>query len=381
MAERHGPATIGAPHVRDAQSVASMTSCLLVALLPCLLVGLWNTGRQAFTGLSSLPPGETTGWRLALFHRLELEQAAGWAATLALGALHVLPLLVVAIAAALAWEHLFARLRRRQAGEGAAAAAVIFTLLLPAATPLPEAAFGMSFGMVFGRLIFGGVGRTFLHPAVVGLAFLAVSRTSPPPGAALFPGLRGYTGTDAFAQAAARGPSALGESGLEWLDAFLGMEPARIGESSVIACLLGAAWLVHRRAASWQVMAGALIGAVAASVLWNVVERPAAAPALPAHWHLVLGGFAFVAVFVATDPPSTGSTPAGRWIAGLLVGTLVVILRLGHPDHPDGVIPAVLLASVAAPLIDHAVTRWAVRRRRRRSASALAGLQERTARG
>lgn len=369
MSSRGAAATSAtAPHLRDGTSVPSLLRVVVVALLPCVLVGAWNTGRQACSALPLLEPGAEAGWRVECLRRLGLDlQPEGVVACFALGLLYLLPLLVAAAVATLGWERVFARLRHRPVGEGAFVTALVFTLLLPPATPVWQAAMGASFGIVLGKLVFGGIGRNFLNPAVVGLAYLAVAHAGVQAGGELFPGLAGYSGTDVFARAAEGGAAALRETGLSWGSAFLGDEPGRLGETSVLACLVGAAYLLLRRAASWRVMLAVVVGAALAAAGWNVLhgDPGPAAGLLPWHGHLWLGGLAFTAVFVATDPVSGAATPAGRWVFGLLLGVLVVSLRLGSPRHPDGVVAAVLLANVAAPLIDHAVVSWRLRRRTR----------------
>lgn len=370
MPEAMPPTTTGPPHVRDGSSVSDLMGSVVIALVPCLLVGTWNTGRQASAALALLAPDGEPGWRLDLVRWLGLEpHPASWASCLVLGALHVLPLLGAACAATLTWEHVFARIRRRRVGEGAVVTATVLTLLLPPSIAPWQAAVGASFGIVLGKLVFGGTGRNFLNPAVTGLAYLAVAHPAASSGAAPFPGITGHAGTDLFARAAASGSAALQESGLTWLDAVLGAAPGRIGETSVVACLLGATWLVHRRAACWRVMVAVLLGAgltAAGGSLARAAAGSGGVPALPWHWHLIHGGLAFTAAFVATDPVSGASTRGGRWLAGLLVGTLVVVLRQGDPHHPDAVVAAVLMTNVATPLIDHLLVRRNVRRRARR---------------
>lgn len=363
-----GGATRTAPHVRARNGVDRMMRLVVLALLPCALVGAWNAGFQA----SAAPPAAgaaPAGWRATLMTSVGLEPAPGSpVACLVLGALHLVPLLVVTGAVALAWEHLFARVRRRPVGEGALVTALIFTLLLPPAAPPGQAALGVSFGMVLGKLVFGGIGRNFLNPAVTGLAFLAVSHPSPPGDVPAFPGLAGYGGTTVFARAATEGAQAIRDAGTTWTGALLGCEPGRLGETSAIACLAGAALLVAVRVASWRIMAGVGLGAAATALAWNLLAGGGGegiAP-VPWHWHLVLGGLAFGAVFVATDPVSSASTRPGRWVYGVLIGSLAVLLRVASPEHPDGVVPAILLGNVSAPLIDHGVVRWSAARRRRR---------------
>jgi Na+-transporting NADH:ubiquinone oxidoreductase subunit B len=232
-----------------------------------------------------------------------------------------------------------------------------------------QVALGMSFGVVVGKEIFGGTGRNFLNPAVTGLAFLYLAYPNAMAGDPLWNGIGGYGGASIFGQVAALGMDAVGQAGITWWQAFLGRLPGRFGETSTLACLLGAAVLIATGAASWRIMAGALLGLIGTAVLFNLAGGGGSPIfAMPWTWHLVLGGFAFGAVFLATDPVSAAATDTGRWLYGLLFGFMVVLIRVANPVHPDGVVFAVLFANVFAPLIDYGVV-WAnIRRRARRDA-------------
>lgn len=363
-AESRTPAVGGATHrLRSPRDATTMMGAVALALVPCFVVGTWNVGRQAAMALEGAGLDGPPGWRGELLGALGVAAEPGRAlACLLQGSAWVLPLLAVSIATTLAWEHGFATWRRQAPGHGAVVTALVFTALLPPGTPLWQAVLGASFGMLFGKLVFGGAGYNPLNPAACGLALLWVSWPQAMNPDALFPGLAGYRGTAAFAQAAETGVAALGDTGLTFTQALLGALPGRIAETSALACLVGAAWLVQRRVASWRVISGVLLGAALVAGVTNLASE-GTTPGWP--WHLVVGGLAFVAVFVATDPVSSAATQAGRWLYGLLIGALVVLLRVAGPGHPDGVVPAVLLANVAAPLIDHAVVQFALHRRLR----------------
>ncbi len=354
--------------VRHPLDLAGVMRWVVIALLPCVAMGMWNTGYQANVALARLGLDAAEGWRGAFMELLGVGYANGNVSAAVLhGALYLLPLFVLASVVAFAWEYLFARTRGRPMGEGTMVTALVFTLLLPPATPLWQCALGISFAMVFGKLIFGGTGRNFLNPALTGLAFLYFSFPTEMVGDPMWPRLAGYAGTTAYGLAADGGMAALEAAGFTWKDAFMGRVPGLLGQTSVIACGLGAALLILKGVASWRIMAAVLLATSVTAVLFNLTASGAhPATSVPWHWHLVLGGVAFGAVFVATDPVSAPMTDAGRWVYGLLIGAAVVLIRLANPAHPDGVLLAILLGNISAPLIDHAVVRIQVRGRTKR---------------
>jgi len=360
--------TSGAPYLRASVDLRSVTGAFLLALLPCLAFALYNTGREANLALASMAVAPSTGWRdtvlIALGGGYDPESVL---ACLLHGALRLLPLLVVSLVAGSLWERVFARLRGRDLVPGVALFAVLFTLGLPPTLPLWQAALGMSFGVVIGKEIFGGTGRYVVHPSLVGLAFLYFSYPGRMKGEAVWVAVDGYTGATSLSLAAAGGAEAIAAGGITWTETFLGRMPGALGETSTLACLSGAAYLVLARAASWRIMLGALLGLAGTSALLAWTSGATIPPAaLGWHWQLTLGSFAFVTVFVATDPVSAATTQRGRWIYGLLIGFLVVLIRVASPIHPEGTMLAVLLGNVFAPLIDDGVVRMHVRKRRRR---------------
>lgn len=349
--------------LRRRLDLSGVMTWVVVALIPSVAVGVWNTGHQASAAIVELGAAAPADWRVATLEGLGLGQW-GILSDVIHGALYVVPLLVVATLLGYAWEYLFARVRRRPMGPDTLVTVLIFTLLLPPATPLWQCALGVSFAMVFGKLIFGGTGRNFLNPALTGLAFLYFSFPTHMVGDPMWPLVAGYAGTTAYAIAAEGGMPALVAAGFTWWDAFLGRVPGLLGQTSVLAALIGAAILIWRRIASWRIMLGMLVGAATMGLVFNAAELGAhSAFTVPWHWHLVLGGVAFGAVFVATDPVSAPMTDPGRWLYGSLIGIAVVVIRLVNPAHPDGVLLAVLLGNLCAPLIDHFTIRLHVRRR------------------
>jgi Na+-transporting NADH:ubiquinone oxidoreductase subunit B len=357
-----------APHIRSTIDLAWVTRAVLVALVPGLAVGLYNTGYQANHALALLGLETIEGWRGTVLVALGVgyDEAAVPACVLH-GALYFLPLFGVALVTGALWERVFAVLRKRRASTGLVLVAALFTLSLPPTLPLWQAVLGMSFGIVVGREIFGGTGRNVIHPALAGLAFLYFSYPAAMKGDGVWVAVAGYPGATALAVAAAGGLEAITEAGTSWSQSFFGRIPGALGQTSTVACLLGAAYLIHARVASWRIMLGALLGLSATALLLGWTSSAAFPVArLPWYWHLSLGSFAFGTIFLATDPVTSPATDAGRWIHGLLIGFLVVLIRAANPLHPEGTMLAILLGSIFAPLIDHGVVRVNVRRRRRR---------------
>jgi Na+-transporting NADH:ubiquinone oxidoreductase subunit B len=367
---RAAPPVTGAPHLNGAQDLRSVQGTVALALAPCALVALWNTGRQANLVLAGHPAGVGPDTRARWLEAWGIGLDAGdVAACAAHGSLYLVPALAVALATGFLWEHLFARLRRRARTPGLLALAAIFTLLLPPAAPLWQVALGMSFGVVFGKEVFGGTGMGFLPPAALGIAFLRLAYPDAMADDARWPGLAGYAGSKVFAQVAATGADTLRDAGLTWTQAFLGDEPGRLGETSTLACLLGAGLLVLRPLVSWRSIVAMPLGLVLG--LWALDALDGGSNpvlALPWYDHLVLGGTAFGTVFLAADPTTAPLTETGRLAHGLVAGFAVAWMRADHPAHPDAAVFAVLFAGVFAPLIDHLVVTAHARRRARRHA-------------
>lgn len=362
-----GYATANGPHLRAASGLGTVARWWGIALAPALVFGLWNTGYQANLALAGLGL-EAATWRGAVLDALALgRDPESVPASVVHGLLYFLPVFLAAAVAVAAWETLFARLRGGLVMEGWWLTALIFAMVLPPAAPLWQVALGMSFGVVVGKEIFGGTGKNFMNPALLGLAFLFLTYPGEMVGHPLWTGLSGYGGAAVFDRVAAGGIGVLEREGLTWGQAFLGVVQGAMGKTSALACLIGAVVLVAKGFASWRVMAGVAIGAVVTAVVFDAVGgRMNPAFAIPWYWHLVLGGFAFGAVFLATEPASAASTNGGRWVYGLLIGFMIVTIRAANPAHPDGVMLAVLFGNIFAPLIDHAVIRANLRRRRAR---------------
>jgi len=271
------------------------------------------------------------------------------------------------------WEVVFAVARRHEINEGFLVTGFLFTLILPPTMPLWQAAVAISFGVVIGKEIFGGVGYNILNPALTARVFAFFAYPAQMSGNSVWVALDGYTKATPLAVAAetARGSSAvaaLEQAGYNFQDAFLGFIPGSIGETSTLACLLGLTFLLITGMASWRIVAGCAVGLITTAALFFGAQGPQylGSFSLPPSWHLVLGGFAFGAIFMATDPVTASATNIGRWIYGICIGVLVVLIRVVNPAYPEGVMLAILFMNIFAPLIDHVVVEAHVRGRRKR---------------
>jgi Na+-transporting NADH:ubiquinone oxidoreductase subunit B len=359
--------TRDAPHVRDAMDLKRLMIFVVLAVTPALLVGMYNTGYQANLAMGQLGLNTLPGWRGDLLGLLGIgfSPDSAWAC-LVHGLLYFLPIYLVTLVAGGLWEVLFAAVRNHEVNEGFLVTSMLFTLTLPPTIPLWQVAIGISFGVVIGKEVFGGTGKNFLNPALTGRAFLFFAYPGDMSGDAVWTAVDGFTGATPLALAAAGGLPELHAHGITWAQAFLGQIAGSLGETSTLACLLGAGMLVVTRIASWRIMAGVFIGMLGTVLLFNTFGS-ASNPltALPWYWHFVLGGYAFGMVFMATDPVTAAMTDAGRWIFGALIGAMVVLIRVANPAFPEGMMLAILFANVFAPLIDHAVVRVHVRARAR----------------
>ena len=225
---------------------------------------------------------------------------------------------------------------------------------------------GISFGVVIGKEVFGGTGKNFLNPALVGRAFLFFAYPADISGN-VWVAVDGYTGATALALAAEGGATAVAASGMSWSNAFFGFIPGSIGETSALACLLGAVFLIYTGIGSWRIILAVFLGMFLTAELFNWVGSDTNAMfALPWYWHAVLGGFAFGAIFMATDPVSASMTNTGKWVYGILIGVMAILIRVVNPAYPEGVMLAILFGNVFAPLIDWFVVQATIRRRERR---------------
>ena len=361
--------TRGAPHVRDAMDLKRVMIYVLFASAPAAIIGMYNVGLQANTAIWTMELTEVAGWRAALLSELGIgfSPESFWACFLH-GLLYFLPIYIVTLAVGGFWEVLFAAVRNHEVNEGFLVTSWLFALILPPTIPMWQVALGISFGTVIGKEIFGGTGKNFLNPALVGRAFLFFAYPSQISGNVWVP-VDGYSGATPLALAAQGGVQGMTDGGITWMQAFIGTVPGSLGETSALACLLGAIFLVYTRIASWRIMLGVVLGLFATTVLFNLVGSDTNPMfAVPWHWHLVIGSAAFGLVFMATDPVSASMTNTGKWIYGALIGVMIVLIRVVNPAYPEGVMLAILFGNVFAPVIDWFVVRANVQRRIRRNA-------------
>ncbi len=357
----------GSPHVRDAIDLKRVMILVVFAVAPCALVGMWNTGYQANMALASMGLTEIEGWRAALLPLLGAGYDPGSIYdNFAQGLLYFLPLYVVTMAAGGFWEVTFAAVRNHEVNEGFFVTSMLYVLILPATLPLWQVALGISFGVVIGKEVFGGTGKNFLNPALVGRAFLYFAYPVQISGDAVWTAVDGFSGATALGAAALDGMQGIAQMGLTWTQAFLGQMQGSFGETSTLACLLGGAFLIFTGMASWRIMIAVFAGLIVPTLLFGG-ESANPMLAMPWHWHIVLGGFAFGAVFMATDPVSAAQTNVGKWVFGFLIGFMTWLIRVINPAFPEGIMLAILFANIFAPVIDHFVIQANVRRRLKRS--------------
>ncbi|WP_253307133.1 NADH:ubiquinone reductase (Na(+)-transporting) subunit B [unidentified bacterial endosymbiont] len=376
----NGAVTQGTTHVRDALDLKRMMIWVWLAALPPALWGVYMTGQQSLQTLNHLYSDAALTqvishhWR---YHWVELLGAslrlpgAGVGSQLLLGLFHFLPLYITIFIVGIFWEVLFAMVRRHEVNEGFFVTSILFALIVPPTLPLWQAALGISFGVVIAKELFGGTGRNFLNPALAGRAFLFFSYPAQLSGDAVWIAADGYSGATALSQWASGGEAALLDpltaQPLRWLDAFLGYMPGSIGETSTLIILLSGVVLLLARLASWRIVAGVMIGMCSFSVLFNWIGSDTNPLfAMPWYWHLVLGGYAFGIIFMATDPVSAAFTDCGRWWYGILIGAMTVLIRVVNPAYPEGIMLAILFANLFAPLLDYLVAQANIKRRQRR---------------
>ena len=337
-------------HVRDAVDMKRTMIIVVIALLPALLFGMWNIGHQT----ALLYPGQVadTFW-----------------GCLGFGFLKMLPLIVVSYVVGLAIEFLFAELRHEEVSEGYLVTGLIIPMVVPVTLPLWQLALAVAFAVVIGKEVFGGTGMNFLNVALVARAFLFFGYPSHMGGDSVWVA-RPY----GFAGDAVTGATPLGElmaggtpSATPW-EMFLGLVPGSTCETSVLAILLGAALLLLTQIVNWRTLLAVFLGGGLMALLFNAIGANEYMR-LPFYYHYLMGGFAFGAVFMATDPVTSAQTNAGRWVYGLLIGAFAVMLRVLNPAYPEGMMLSILLMNCFAPLIDHVVVQRNIKRRLKRAAA------------
>ena len=358
-----GEPSSGTVHVRDGIDLKRTMIIVAMALFPCILMALYNTGYQAQMALSGMPEMMASGWRGDIFHGLGFSvNPSNPINSMVLGALYFVPIFLVTNMVGGLWEGLFASVRGHEINEGFLVTGLLFPLTLPASIPLWQVALGVSFGVVIGKEIFGGTGRNFLNPALTGRAFLFFAYPGEISGDAVWVAVDGFSGATALGQAAAGGISAITYS---WMDSFIGLIPGSMGETSALACLFGAGYLILTGIGSWRIMLSMTLATILGALLLNTIGSETNPMfALTPAWHLVLGGFAFGCVFMATDPVSASMTQVGQYFYGALIGVMVILVRVINPAFPEGVMLAILFGNVFAPLIDYFVINSNIQRRK-----------------
>ncbi len=361
----------GAPHVRDAMDLKRVMVVVVVALRPTVYMAFWNTGYQANLAMHAIGIDQAPGWRGELLAGLGIGYDPNdlWA-NLIHGGLYFVPVYAVTMAVGGFWEFLFATVRRHEINEGFLVTGLLLPLTLPPAIPLWQVALGTTFGVVIGKELFGGTGRNFLNPALTARAFIYFAYPIQMSGDAVWVAVDGFShATPLTALTSADAATGMAAVSTHFGDAFLGTIPGSMGETSVLACLVGGAILILTGIGSWRTMLSCVLGGVACAALFQSVGSETNAMfAMGPAWHLVTGGFAFGIVFMATDPVSSAQTNTGRWVYGFSIGALTVLIRVTNPGYPEGIMLAILLANVFAPLIDWFVEQANVRRRQARYA-------------
>ena len=354
--------TKNSSHVRDAIDLKRVMITVWLATFPTMFFGMWNVGFQANTIMAEMGMVSQEGLRGVFINMLAgYDPSCIWD-NLVHGAAYFVPIYMVTFIVGGFWEVLFASVRGHEVNEGFFVTSVLFALCCPPDLPLWMVAVGISFGIVIGKEVFGGTGKNFLNPALTGRAFLYFAYPAYMSGDMVWTAVDGYTGATMLSVAATAGVAAL-EQGTTWMQAFVGTIQGSIGETSTLAILMGAVMLLVMKIASWRIIAGVLIGSAALSMLFNSIESSNPMFALPFYWHWVIGGFAFGAIFMATDPVSASMTNTGKLWYGILIGVMVILIRVVNPAFPEGMMLAILFANLFAPLIDHFVVQGNIKRR------------------
>jgi Na+-transporting NADH:ubiquinone oxidoreductase subunit B len=351
--------------IRDAVDMKRFMMTVIISMVPCLLFGIVNIGYQHFQAIGQ----EGTLWEMT------------W-----IGLVQSVPIIIVSYGAGLGVEFLFATLRRHPVNEGFLVSGLLIPLVMPPDVPLWQVALATIFAVVIGKEAFGGTGMNILNVALTARAFLYFAYpvdiagevwTYLPEGSQIVEGYSGATPLAVAANTITTGDNAvaaLQTFGEGWADGifsfgnmFLGLIPGSIGETSTIMCLIGAFILIFTGVGSWKIIVATFGGAYAMGLLLNAVGGNPFVE-LPAHYHLVMGGLAFGAVFMATDPVTAAHTETGKWYYGALIGMLTVLIRVFNPAYPEGIMLAILLMNVFAPLIDYFVVSANKKRRLKRAA-------------
>lgn len=374
-----GEVTKGTTHVRDAVDLKRVMISVVIALLPCVAMAFFNTGYQANSAIAAGGAVPLDTWQESLFTALGMaHDPANFTANVLYGALYFVPVFLAVFIAGGIVEVTTAVLRNHEVNEGFLVSGFLIPLTLPPTIPLWQVVLGTIFGIFIGKEVFGGTGMNILNPALTARAFLffaypadisgdkpwiAADFSSTAATSTLPDAVSGATwlGKAATSSEALAGHAVGGE---QWMNAFLGLIPGSMGETSTLACLIGAVFLIATQIASWRTMVGVLAGTfVMATTLTTIGSDTNSMFAVPFAWHIVLGGWAFGTVFMATDPVSSAFTQWGKLLYGFGIGVMVILIRVVNPAYPEGMMLAILFMNVFAPFIDHWFVQANIKRR------------------
>ena len=357
--------TTAAPHARSYVDMKRIMTYVVIATIPCILFGLYNTGLQVNTAIGTYGP---SGWRAALIEFFGIGfNPNNPIGNMLHGLLYFLPIYITTLVVGGIFEVIFATVRGHEVNEGFLVTSMLYALIVPVSIPLWQVGLGIAFGVVVGKEVFGGTGKNFLNPALTGRAFLYFAYPAYMSGDTIWTPVDGFSGATALSVSASAGFDQLAANGIEWMDAFIGTIQGSFGETSTLACLIGLVFLLVTKIANWRLIVGCMAGMVGFSLLLNVIGSDSNPMfAMPWYWHLVTGGFAFGMVFMVTEPVSASHTNMGRYIYGALIGFMVVMIRVINPAFPEGMMLAILFGNVFAPLIDYFVVQANIKRRAKR---------------
>ena len=337
-------------HIRDAIDLKRTMIIVVFSMFPCMLFGMWNTGYQHYLALGMTDVSVLNNF---LF-----------------GLLKVLPIIVVSYTAGLGVEFLFAIIRKHKVNEGFLVSGLLIPLVMPVDVPLWMVAVSTVFAVIIGKEVFGGTGMNILNPALTARVFLFFAYPSKMSGDVVWINTsveKGQQIVDGFSGATPLGNAAAGlaEKIPRFMESFIGTIPGSIGETSTLACLVGAAILLYTGIGSWRIMFSVFAGGYIMALIFNFFGLNTLMQIDPLH-HLVLGGFAFGAIFMATDPVTATQTNTGKYIYGFFIGLFAIMIRVFNPAYPEGMMMAILFMNVMAPLIDHYVVAANIKRRLKR---------------
>lgn len=333
-------------HIRDSIDMKRTMSIVVIALIPTLLFGIWNAGHQHFLSL-----GETVAfWDKVIF-----------------GLWKILPIVVVSYVVGLGIEFAFAQIRNHEVNEGFLVSGMLIPLVMPPDVPLWMVAIATAFAVVIGKEVFGGTGMNILNPALTARAFLFFAYPASMSGDKVWIAEKAdaFSGATPLAEATSGITTGTVEFSHSFMDMFLGFIPGSVGETSTLAILIGAVILVYTGIGSFRIMASVVAGGIFMGLIFNLFAVNAFME-VPFYYHLVMGGFAFGTVYMATDPVTASQTNRGKIIFGFLIGLMAVLIRVVNPAYPEGMMLAILLMNVFAPLIDHYVVKANINRRLKR---------------